>query len=218
VPADRFEGWIAGVGTGTGLRVVLGHWLRSPLGPFADAMVERPDGHRLLLAPTAEVAAYVAGTYRFDEVRVVPVAVAVGRPWWHVAAGPLELRFAVGGRTGLGALLRAVPPGLATRSGWIRAADGMARRLLPGVRTVGTAGGGRTERYAALDLRRIVAASVRWEGEDQGRLAPVDPPVRFGFGSTPRAPSLVRMTTLVSHPDEDPSQHPDGSRIPRSRR
>jgi hypothetical protein len=200
VPADRFEGWIAGVGTAAGLRAVVGHWPRSPLGPFTDAMVERPDGHRVLLAPTAAVADYVAATYRFDEVRVVPVTVAVGRSWWHVAAGPLDLRFAVGGRPALGLLLRAVPPALATRPGWIRGADLVARRVLPGVRTVGTAGGGRTERYAALDMRRIVAASVRWEGEDQGPLASVDPPVRFGFGSTPRAPSLVRMTTVVSRP------------------
>jgi hypothetical protein len=38
---------------------------------------------------------------------------------------------------------------------------------------------------------------VTWDGEDQGGLAPVDPPVRFGFGSTPRTPSLVRVVTLV---------------------
>ncbi len=195
--ADRFEGWIAGVGTANGLRAVLGHWPRSPLGAFTDVMVERSDGHRLLLAPTAAVADYVAAMYRFDAVRVVPVALSVGRPWWHVVAGPLDLRFAVGGRPALGLLLRAVPPALAVRPGWIRAADHVARRTLTGVRTVGTAGGGRRERYAALDMRRIVAAGVRWEGEDQGPLAPVAPPVRFGFGSTPEAPSLVRIVTLV---------------------
>jgi hypothetical protein len=30
-----------------------------------------------------------------------------------------------------------------------------------------------------------------------GALADVDPPVRFGFGSTPRFPALVRVTTTV---------------------
>ena len=197
VAADRFEGWIAGVGTASGLRAVVGHWPRSPLGAFADVMIERADGHRALLAPSREVADYVAATYRFDEVRVVPVAVQVGRPWWTVAAGPLDLRFAVGGRPLLGVLMRAVPPALAVHPAWLRATDAAARRVLPGVRTVGTAGGGRTERYAALDMRRIVAARVRWDGADQGTLGPVDPPVRFGFGSTPAAPSLVRMVTLV---------------------
>jgi len=194
---DAFDGWIAGVGTASGLRAVLGHWPRSPLGPFSDVMVERADGHRILLAPTREVADYVAATYRFDEVRVTRVAVRVGRPWWRVEAGPLEMRFAVGRRPVLGVLMRAVPPRIATRPGWIRAADVVARRALPGVRTVGTAGGGRRESYAALDMRRITAAGVAWEGTDQGPMAPVAPPVRFGFGSTPATPSLVRVVTLV---------------------
>jgi hypothetical protein len=202
VPADRFDGWIAGVGSAGGLRAVVGHWPRSPLGAFSDVMVERADGRRILLAPTPDVADYVAATYRFDEVRLAPVDVSVDGAWWHVAADPLELRFAVGGRPPLGAVLRAVPRPLATRAAWLRAADLVARRALPGVRTVGTAGGGRRERYAALDLRRIVAAAVRWESADQGPLAPVAPPVRFGFGSTPAAPSLVRIVTLVERVGE----------------
>jgi hypothetical protein len=65
---------------------------------------------------------------------------------------------------------------------------------------VGSAGGGRTEYYGARDLHRVTTALVRWEGVDQGPLAPVSPPVRFGFGSTPTAPSLVRVTTLVTGP------------------
>ena len=194
---DRFDGWIAGVGSAAGLRAVVGRWPRSPFGAFADVMVERADGHRLLLAPTAEIAAYVAGTYRFDEMRVVPVEVAVDGADWRVAAGPLALRFTVGRRPALGVLVRLVPRGLATRTPWIRATGLAARVLLPGVRTAGTAGGGRREFYGALDLHRIVAAELTWEGVDQGPVAPVDPPVRFGFGSTPARPSLVRIVTLV---------------------
>jgi hypothetical protein len=163
-------------------------------------MVETPGGHRLLLAPTPAVADYVAATYRFDEVRVTPVAAAADGPRWRVDAGPLALRFGVGRRPALGAALRAVPRPLATRLGWIRAADPVARRLLPGVRTHGTAHGGRREFYAALDLHRIVAAVVTWDGADQGPLARLDPPVRFGFGSAPADPALVRMVTLVRHP------------------
>jgi hypothetical protein len=69
----RFDGFIAGLGTAAGLRAVVGRWLRSPLGSFTDVMVELPDGHRVLLAPSADVAAFVAGTYIFDEVHVGPV-------------------------------------------------------------------------------------------------------------------------------------------------
>jgi hypothetical protein len=194
---DRFDGWIAGVGSASGLRAVVGRWPRSPLGPFADVMVEHRDGHRILLAPTPEVAAYVTATYRFDETVVAPVEIVVDGPRWHVDAGPLALRFTVGRRPPIGLLLRAVPRAVATRPAWIRAADLVARRVLPGVRTHGTAGGGRRELYGALDLHRITAAELRWDGVDQGALTPVDPPVRFGFGSTPAEPSLVRVVTAI---------------------
>ena len=194
----RFDGCIAGLGTAAGLRVVVGHWPISPFGAFTDVMVERPDGHRMLLAPTEEVAAFVAGTYRFDEVCRIPVTTTVRDDHWEVHAGPLDLAFDVGPRPPLGLLLRAVPRPLATDPRWISAVDLVARRVLPGVRTRGSAGQGRREYYAALDLHRVRAASVAWHGVDQGGLAPVDPPVRFGFGSTPRTPSLVRVVTLVA--------------------
>lgn len=194
---DRFDGWIAGIGTSAGLRAVVGHWPRSPLGAFSDVMVERADGHRVLLAPSVDVAAYVGTTYVFDEIRIAPVLVAVAEFDWRVDAGPLDLEFTVGRRTAVGWLLRAVPRRLATHPRWVAAVDVVARTVLPGVRTRGSAGGERQEFYAALDLHGLAAARARWEGADQGALAPVTPPVRFGFGSTPRGPSLTRIVTLV---------------------
>lgn len=193
----RFDGWIAGLGTAVGLRVVVGHWTSSPLGPFTDVMVEQPDGHRVLLAPKPTVAGFVAGTYQFDDVRTVGVSVTVDGPRWQITAPPVEVTFEVGGRPTLGLLLRAVPRWVATSPRWIAAIDRVVRRVLPGVRTRGSAGGGREELYAALDLHRITGARVVWDGVDQGGLAPVMPPVRFGFGSTPPTPSLVRMITLI---------------------
>lgn len=193
----HFDGWIAGIGTAAGLRCVVGHWTSSPLGSFTDVMVEQPDGHRLLLAPTAEVAEFVGTTYRFDETRIGPVIATRHGDHWTVTAAPLSCEFTVGPRPPLGHLLRAVPRRLAVAPRWISAIDLIARRVLPGVRTRGSAGGGRNEYYAALDLHRITAADVGWDGVDQGGLAEVHPPVRFGFGSTPRMPSLARMHTLV---------------------
>ncbi len=72
---QRFRGRIAGVGSTSGTRVVVGWWHESPFGPFADVMVETAAGHRVLLAPTPEVAELVATTYTFDEVRLEPVTV-----------------------------------------------------------------------------------------------------------------------------------------------
>ena len=48
----RFHGAIAGVGSTSGVRIVVGRWDESPLGTFADVMLAEPDGTRVLLAPT----------------------------------------------------------------------------------------------------------------------------------------------------------------------
>lgn len=197
-PRLRFDGWIAGLGTSSGTRVVVGHWPRSPFGSFSDVMLERADGERLLLAPTPETADFVSGTYVFDTVRVVPVQVGVDDGTWTVTAGPLVLRFSTGRRGALGFLLRAVPGALAGRPAWSALTDLPARVLMPGVRTRGSAGAGRREWYGAQDLWPIRAASAAFEGRDLGGLAPVDPPVRFGFGSVPRSPALTRVTTTVA--------------------
>lgn len=206
----RFEGWIAGIGTSFGTRLVIGHWVRSPFGPFSDVMLERANGHRLLIAPSRETARFVAGTYTFDDVQVVPVGVRVVQENWTVTAASLDLRFTTGRRGLLGLLLSAVPPSLAARPAWATA-TGPPARLLLGVRTHGRARTGRHEWYGAQDLRPVTAATATLEGRDLGRLAPVEPPVRFGFGSTPRKPCVVRVTVTValeSRPSEPPHRSP----------
>ncbi|WP_222195077.1 hypothetical protein [Modestobacter italicus] len=196
----RFDGWILGTGTTSGTRVVLGHWPRSPLGPFSDVMVQRPDGHRVLLAPDADVAGFVGSTYTFDEVRLTGVEVT--RPdevTWSLRAGPLTLRARTGARPPLGLLLRAVPAPLARTPAWVGLLDRPAR-LLTGLRTTGSAGNGRREWYGVQDLHRLAAVEASWDGEPLGGLAPVRPPVTFGFGSVPPDPSVVRVTTTVRLP------------------
>ncbi|MFE6699103.1 hypothetical protein [Streptomyces sp. NPDC057718] len=196
----RFDGWIAGVGTSSGTRLVVGHWPRSPFGAFADVMVEHPDGERVLLAPSRRIADFVAATYRFDRIEVVPVTVtsvtATGDTW-YVEAGPLRLRLRTGRRSALGLLLSAVPAPLARSPLWAALCDVPARLLMPGVRTLGRAAPGRREWYGARGLRPVVAADAVLAGVSLGALAPLDPPVAFGFGSAPRSPSLVRVTTTV---------------------
>ncbi|EFE79435.1 hypothetical protein K7395_00590 [Streptomyces filamentosus] len=197
----RFDGWIAGVGTSSGTRLVVGHWPRSPFGAFSDVMIEHPDGERVLLAPSRRIADFVAATYRFDRIEVVPVSVTADAPAgdsaWLVEAGPLRLRLRTGRRTALGLLLSAVPAPFARSPLWAALCDVPARLLMPGVRTLGRAGPGRREWYGARGLRPVVAADAVLDGVSLGTLAPLDPPVAFGFGSAPRSPSLVRVTTTV---------------------
>lgn len=194
---SRFAGAIAGVGTTSGVRVVVGRWRTSPYGGFADAMVETAAGRRVLLAPTSEVADFVASTYAFDEVRVEPFAVLVGDDTWTVRSDSLELTLTVGAPTALGRLVGLVPRRVAEAPWWCTVTDPVARVVLRGVRTRGSAGGGRREYYGATGVRRLTAAAGSFDGVDLGALAPVDPPPRFGFSSTPRRPSVTDVVTTV---------------------
>jgi hypothetical protein len=193
----RFDGAICSVGTTGGVRVVLGLWPSSPFGLLVDAMVELADGHRVLIAPTADTAEFIAATYHFDEVRQEDTRLAIAGGRWSATSPSLSVAVDVGPRTAVGWLLSTVPRPLARNRLWCRAIDPVARRVRRGVRTYGTAGGGRQEYYCALDEHGLVSATVSWEGRSAGDLRPVDPPVRFGFGSSPRVPSLVRVTTLI---------------------
>ncbi|MFF3064215.1 hypothetical protein ACFVQ3_06635 [Oerskovia sp. NPDC057915] len=197
---QRFRGRIAGWGTASGTRLVVGRWDVSPFGAFADVMVERPDGERILLAPSHQVADLVATTYRFDRVEVCPVTVhrVAGPEDWHVVAGPLEAWVDVGRRTALGRVLRMVPRRVATSHRTTLLTDPVARVALRGVRTRGSAGPGRVEHYGATDVHEITGARTEWAGERLGDLRDVDPPVRFGFGSTPRRPVVTDVVTTIT--------------------
>lgn len=194
---NQFRGRIAGVGTESGLRAVVGHWPSSPLGAFSDVMLETAAGRRVLLAPDDAVADFVAGTYSFDEVRTEPVAVTVAGGRWLVRSPSLSLDLTVGGRTWWGQLLRVVPAGLAETPAWCTLTDPVARLVLRGVRTRGVAREGRREWYGATDAHAVRSLSGSFEGSDVGGLRPVDPPCRFGFSSTPRRPSVTTVVTTV---------------------
>jgi hypothetical protein len=194
---DRFHGRIAGVGSTSGIRVVIGTWAASPLGAFTDAMVETASGHRVLLAPSDAVVAYVSSTYTFDETRVEPLSCTTDGSSWTVRSDSLSLDLTVGSRMPLGWLLRAVPRPLSASPVWAHVVDPIARLVLPGVRTVGTAGQGRREFYGASDLHRVSAVRGQFDGQELGHLAAIDPPCHFGFSSTPSTPSVTEVVTTV---------------------
>jgi hypothetical protein len=196
---DVFVGEIAGIGTTSGHRLIVGRWPSSPFGSFTDLMHESPGGHRMLVAPTTEIAEYVSATYVFDEVRIASITSTRAPSTLRVDGGGWTAELTVGRRTSVGNVLRVVPRRLATAPWWCTAIDPVARRAVRGVRTRGTAAQGRVEWYGATDQRRVVAARCTLEGVDLGALADVWPPVRFGFSSTPRRPSIVSVTTTIEH-------------------
>lgn len=195
-----FTGHIAGIGTGSGVRMVIGSWLESPFGRFADVMVETPDGERTLLAPSTEVAEFVSATYTFDRQEIGPVAARHDSDEFGVTAPGLAVSGRLGGSGPFDGLLRLVPARLAVMPTWLRLIDPVASRLVEGVRTAGSAGNGRREYYGVRRTRRIVEIAGTFRGLDLGGLAPLEPPVRFGFSSAPATPQLVSVTTTIDLP------------------
>ncbi|MGI8523929.1 MAG: hypothetical protein ACR2K3_11575, partial [Nocardioides sp.] len=73
MPTLRFGGAIAGLGSESGVRIVIGSWHTTPYGAFNDVMLCEPDGRRVLLAPDAQVADFITSTYLFDRLETLPV-------------------------------------------------------------------------------------------------------------------------------------------------
>lgn len=192
----RFDGEICGFGTASGVRVVIGRWTSSPYGSFADAMVEHRDGGRVLVAPSAELADFVGRVYAFDDTVVGDISVERSEGQLLFDGGPLTAEVTIGARDALGWVLRCVPRSLARSVAWARVVDPVARVTMRGVRTSGRTAGGR-ETYGATDRHRVTAVRATWAGNDLGPLADIDPPVRFGFSSTPTRPSIVAVTTTI---------------------
>jgi hypothetical protein len=196
----RFRGRIMGVGTTSGVRFVVGMWDQSPFGAFTDVFVEQPDGSSVLLAPDEIVAAYVSGTYRFDTVSVVDIDARRTARGLELDAGPLRASIDVGSISPLGRVLRIVPKPIARDPRWLSVIDPVARLVAPGAGTAGTAGAGRREYYGVTGAHDVTGVSGSWAGEPLGSLAPLDPPVAFGFASMPRVPQVVDVETTIREP------------------
>ncbi|MCT7657695.1 hypothetical protein [Mycobacterium deserti] len=180
--------------------MVVGSWLQSPFGPFADVMIETTKGERLLLAPNDKVAEFVSQTYTFDRVELTPVTVEHRPDGFAVRAQGLRVDGDLGGPAPFDWLLRLVPAPVATAPAWLGTINPIAARLVSGVRTAGSAGNGRREYYGVRRTRRITAVHASFRGADLGRLTALEPPVRFGFSSAPTTPQMVSVTTTIVLP------------------
>src|SRR3954447_25239554 len=96
--ARRVElvGHIGAAGFASGDRVVIGAWTSGPVGPMTDVMWARPNGERVLLAPSDAAAEFIASVYRFERVDVVDVRGAWDGHTLAVDAGPLRVRLDAG--------------------------------------------------------------------------------------------------------------------------
>ena len=195
-----FTGHVASFGTAAGIRFVVGVWARSPFGAFADVMVQTLADDRVLLAPTRQIADFLASTYSFDRSEVGAVTATLSGDRLTVTAPGLAAEVAVGRSAPLDALLRLVPGRMASSPWWLRAIDPVVSRVIPGVHTAGRAGHGRREYFGVRRARRIEAVAGSFAGRDLGGLAALRPPVDFGFSSAPPNPQILAVTTTVDLP------------------
>lgn len=196
---DVFGGRIAGAGSTSGVRVVIGHWPQSPFGSFTDAMVADADGCRTLVAPSPEIGQYISDTYDFDDVAISGIDFSTTGDKWSFVSEPLTVQLGIGKRTALGMLLRPLPRKLTAAPILTLLTDPVARVVLRGVRTRGTAGAGRREFYGAHDVRAVTSLDGTWRDQGLGQLAPVHPTPDFGFSSTPERPSVTDVTTTITY-------------------
>jgi hypothetical protein len=196
-----FDGSILGAAFASGDRFVVGRWHATPLGPFADVMWRRPDGARILLAPT-EAARFISRHYPFDEVRVGAVRVERDGTDVAVVAAPIALRLSPRPPGLASHLLRLRPLALRTRPAWIAFEDTVLRPVVGplfgtnagAIRTRGVTRDGSHEWYAIHDfLDADATASI--DSEDLGAVAP-GPPAGFGFSEFPDGAAIVRVTSI----------------------
>ncbi len=189
----ELEGHIGAAGFASGDRVVVGAWTAGPLGPMVDLMWARPDGERVLLAPTTAVADFVTSLYVFDRIEVVTIDGRFDGRALAVDAGPLSICLVAG---------RGWPfPPAALRPTWCtRFVEGPIARAVMGVRTYGVTPTGVREWYRADRWSPVVSGTATLDGVDLGPSGPVDPPCRFGFSEPPRRASITAVRPLLEFP------------------
>ena len=67
---EIFKGRVISSGFQTGDMLVIGDWNDSPHGSFTNLMWAKPDGTRVLIAPSKELGDFVSSLYSFEEVIV----------------------------------------------------------------------------------------------------------------------------------------------------
>jgi hypothetical protein len=183
----ELRGRILGCGFSTGVRIVVGMWDASPIGPFTDVMWAQRDGTRVLYAGE-RAARFVTAVYAFDQVEVGPVDASWDGRVLAVGFDGRRLTFEVG---------RGIP--FPPRPLWVtrRVEAPIARRAL-GVRTYGVSPSGVREWYRARRVHRVRA--VEAHGQALGVIAPVAPATGFGFSEPPSWPSLTEVRPVLQDP------------------
>mgnify|MGYP006101231725 FL=1 len=189
----RIRGSISSIGFPDGNRFVIGHWLSSPIGQFADVMWGTPDGKKILLAKNERIANFVSAIYDFDETRIGDIQIhSDGRSTSALGLG-LDIKLQGGLTRGF------IPP---RPLFFTRFFESPIASSLMGVQTFGTSSRGVKEWYQARKWRWVRSGSASLDGYDLGPASPFDKPIGVGFSEPPRKPAIVDIQVTIRFPYE----------------
>ena len=185
---DIFQGRITSSGFQTGDRIVVGAWNASPFGNFTDIMWAKPDGTRVLIAPTQEIADYVTAMYSFDEVILEEIVSKEEGRSLSVKCNSMDLQFSW--KRGI-----AIP--FKRSLLFIATVELFFAKLIFSTRTYGLTRNNRREWYAIDRVSNLSDASATIVGEDVGVMTPMHPPCKFGFSEAPKKPASCEVRTHI---------------------
>ena len=185
---EIFEGRITSAGFDSGHRLVIGDWMKSPLGKFTNVMWARPDGSRVLLSPSIEHANYVSELYNFEEVKIVEMRIKRSRKGLDIRTEEMSVRMTWGASFAIpiwGPL-------------WvISTIEAIFARLFFGTKTFGITRNGRREWYSVRSISRLLTAEAEMGGESLGNKGRFISTACFGFSEPPSIPTSIGLKTYI---------------------
>ena len=187
----RIRGSISSAGFAGGNRFVVGHWERSPIGPFGDVMWGTPDGQRILLAGNQKVADFVTSIYNFDDVRIGDLQTESDGRLTTVEGLGLNLHLS-------GGIARVIP--FSRPLSFTRFVERPLAKFLMGVETFGTSSRGVSEWYQAKQWRWVKSGTAVLDGNNLGELSNFSQPIEVGFSEPPTKPAIVSLQVAIRFP------------------
>ncbi len=187
----RIRGSISSAGFAGGNRFVVGHWERSPIGPFGDVMWGTPDGQRILLAGNQKVADFVTSIYNFDDVRIGDLQTESDGRVTTVEGLGLNLHLS-------GGIARVIP--FSRPLSFTRFVERPLAKFLMGVETFGTSSRGVSEWYQAKQWRWVKSGTAVLDGNNLGGLSNFSQPIEVGFSEPPTKPAIVSLQVAIRFP------------------
>lgn len=186
---EIFKGRVISSGFRTGDMVVIGDWRESPHGAFTNLMWAKPDGTRVLIAPSEELGDFVSSLYSFEKVIVSPMEIERTEKSIEVKCdlGRVYMQWGM-----------TIPLPFSRPRWFIANVEAPFARLFFGTKTHGTTRNGRKEWYHVRGLSRMKSVELELDGRSTKQMTGMAPSACFGFSNPPRMPLSVRVDSLIA--------------------